>query len=327
MHVHALIDAVVRQTTVLIAQLATAAGVRAPLSHLADQVFLNLVNELEAQGLGRKVVADMFGMALRSYQLKVQRLSESATDRNRTLWEAVLAFIADEGPVSRLRVMERFAHDDEALVRAVLHDLVESGVVYRTGRAHAVVFRAAAPDELGAAFRADDAASEAMFVWVLVYRRGPATFEQLAAESRLPEARLRAALTTLEADGRIERHDERWRCSKFVLPTGSTVAWGAAVFDHYQAVVNAIGIKLRRGGPRSVPGEAVGGSTWSFDVWPGHPKTDEVLGLLKALRERVSALRNEVTAYNEAHGRPEDAMKVVFYCGQAVVTPDEGDGR
>lgn len=35
-----LIDAVVQQTTLLIAQLATHAGIRAPMAHIADQVFL-----------------------------------------------------------------------------------------------------------------------------------------------------------------------------------------------------------------------------------------------------------------------------------------------
>ena len=39
MNVNLLIDALVRQTTVLIAQLATIAGIRAPLAHVADQVF------------------------------------------------------------------------------------------------------------------------------------------------------------------------------------------------------------------------------------------------------------------------------------------------
>ena len=60
-----LIDAIVQQTTLLIAQLATSAGIRAPLAHIADQVFLDLANEIEQQGVSRKVVADMFGLALR----------------------------------------------------------------------------------------------------------------------------------------------------------------------------------------------------------------------------------------------------------------------
>jgi hypothetical protein len=57
MNVKLLVDAIMRQTTVLIAQISTAAGVRAPLAHLADQVFLSLAKEIEAQGVGKKVVA------------------------------------------------------------------------------------------------------------------------------------------------------------------------------------------------------------------------------------------------------------------------------
>ncbi len=56
-----LIDSIVRQTTVLIAQLATATGGRAPLAHTANQVFTDLIRELKEQGVGNKVIADMFG--------------------------------------------------------------------------------------------------------------------------------------------------------------------------------------------------------------------------------------------------------------------------
>ena len=90
MNAQLLIDSIVRQTTVLLAQLATSRGLRAPLAHIADQVFLDLANEVERQGLSRKVSADMFGLALRSYRRRIQRLSESSTDRGRSLWEAVL---------------------------------------------------------------------------------------------------------------------------------------------------------------------------------------------------------------------------------------------
>ncbi len=72
-----LIHAIVRQTTVLIAQLATSGGWRAPLAQLADQVFQDLVTELERQGVSRKVSADMFGMGLRTYQRRVRRITES----------------------------------------------------------------------------------------------------------------------------------------------------------------------------------------------------------------------------------------------------------
>jgi hypothetical protein len=72
-NVQLLIDSIVRQTTVLIAQLATAGGARAPLASVANQVFLDLARELDAQGVSRKVGADMFGLALRTYQRKLQR--------------------------------------------------------------------------------------------------------------------------------------------------------------------------------------------------------------------------------------------------------------
>ena len=49
-----LIDAIVRDTMVLIAQLSTASGARSALWHVADKVFLDLVHNLEAQGVVRR---------------------------------------------------------------------------------------------------------------------------------------------------------------------------------------------------------------------------------------------------------------------------------
>jgi len=65
MHAGLLIDSIVRQTTVLVASLATASGQRTQLAHVANLAFADLVRELRQQGLGNKVISDMFGMALR----------------------------------------------------------------------------------------------------------------------------------------------------------------------------------------------------------------------------------------------------------------------
>jgi hypothetical protein len=132
MNLKLLIDGIVGQTTVLIAQLSTSQGVRSPLAHLADQVFVELSRELEAQGVKQRVAADMFGMALRSYQKKMRRLAESQSAQNRSLWEAVLSFVG-EGEVGRDRIEERFKRDGTREVAAVLNDLVRSGLVYSTG--------------------------------------------------------------------------------------------------------------------------------------------------------------------------------------------------
>jgi len=82
-----------------------------------------LASEIESQGVRRQVVADMFGMALRSYRKKTQRLTESASVRHLTWWEAVLGLVEQEQP-TRTRVIERFRHDGERDVAAVLADLV-----------------------------------------------------------------------------------------------------------------------------------------------------------------------------------------------------------
>jgi hypothetical protein len=111
MHPKLLIDAITRQTTVLIAQLSTSAGLRAPLAHVADQVFVELARELEAQGLGKKVVADMFGMALRGYQKKVQRLSLGVGSRDRSA--------TGHGPATVYRVTTE--HERRALLRPPPH--------------------------------------------------------------------------------------------------------------------------------------------------------------------------------------------------------------
>ena len=148
-----LVDAIVRQTTVLIAQLCTAAGVRAPLAQIADQVFLGLSREIEAQGVGRKVAADMFGLVLRSYQKKVQRLTESSTERERTLWEALLELLQREGSVSRGDLNIRFGRDGEMAVASVLKDLVGSGLVSVTGRGLAARYSLTSERERGSAMR------------------------------------------------------------------------------------------------------------------------------------------------------------------------------
>jgi hypothetical protein len=116
------IDAIMRQTIVLIAQFSATAGIRAPLAHLADEVFLRLSEELESQGVSRKLVADMFGMTLRTYQRRVQRLRESATDQGKTLWQSVLEHLERKQCASRRELLDRFRHDDPEAVAAVLNE-------------------------------------------------------------------------------------------------------------------------------------------------------------------------------------------------------------
>ncbi len=325
MNVNALIDAVVRQTTILVAQLATSAGARAPLAHVANQVFRELVLELRAQGVGGKVIADMFGMALRTYQARMQRLSESHTERGRTLWEAVLGHIHEKGTVNRADVLHRFRRDDDATVRGVLNDLVETGLVYRSGRGDRTRYRAAEPEDAPGNGH-DDESAEAL-VLVAINRYQPATRDEIVAAVKLESEAVDAALVRLAADARaaeVERDGAAaWRCDECVVPYEDPVGWEAAIFDHYQALVTALCTKLRQGRSSARRDDRVGGSTYGFDVWPGHPKEAEVHELLRRVREQASALRAEVEAHNAGVGLRDEAHRVLFYVGQTVLEEEE----
>ncbi len=325
MNIQVLIDAIVRQVTILIAQLATAGGVRAPLARVANQVFLDLSDELYEQGVSRKVSADMFGMALRTYLRKIQRVRESSTDRGRSLWQAVLEFLSDGRLVSRGEVLQRFHRDDAELVRGVLHDLTEGGLVLRMGSGPRTAYRAATQEEIASLERegASDGLEE--IVWALVFREGPVDREALGGVVRGVE--LDPVLARLVSSGRIELtsgpEPRKYFAREFFVPLDATTGWEAAVLDHFQAVVRTIGARLRADGV-STEG-VVGGSTYAFDVWPGHPHEADVLGLLRGLRDQAGALRQQVRAYNTSHARPLRYTEVTFYGGQWLLEREDAE--
>jgi hypothetical protein len=322
MNTQVLIDSIVRQVTVLIAQLATSGGIRAPLAHIANQVFVDLANELEAQGVSRKVSADMFGMALRAYIRKLRRLSEGNTEQGRTLWQAVLEFVRSQNMVARTRVLQRFSGDDELQVNAVLHDLVDSGLVFASGVGLATVYRAATDEELGELTRLSTDGGLDELVWVLIYRSGPVS--QTALETQLGRAsgELSEVIGRLITDGRVLVHQERLTAVDFVIPLGATVGWEAAVFDHFQAVVQTISQRLRQSAFGPDARDWVGGSTYTFDVWPTHPLEHEVKATLTELRRHCGALRTRVSDYNREHALPTSYQQVVTYLGQCALERD-----
>jgi hypothetical protein len=324
-----LIDSIVRQVTVLLAQLATAGGLRAPMAQLANQVFLHLAEELEAQGVSRKVSADMFGMALRAYVRKVTRLREGLTAPGVTLWQAVLDFIREHGLVSRTRVLERFSRDPEPVLLSVLHDLCESGLVFVLGAGSRAAYRAASEDELGQLARSGQDEGLEELVWALVLHEGPLSQAELARRVARAPGGLDATLAPLLADGRVERRaDGLLSARDLLIPLSAPSGWEAAVFDHFQAVVHTIVQRIERGAPD--PAAPVGGSTYRFDIWPGHPLEARVQAQLTEVRERMSALRSELSEHNERAGMPARYRQVAFYVGQCQLEretePAPGEG-
>jgi hypothetical protein len=324
-----LIHAIVRQTTVLIAALATASGQRAQLASLANVVFADLVRELREQGLGSKVIADMFGMALRTYHRKLARLSASRTVLGKSLWEAVLGYIQQHGPVLRSEVLRRFIGDDEATLRAVLLDLIESGLVRRDGSDDATTLAAS---ELVPAVAGSAPAPRVLegLVLVALHRNGPLSVAGLAELVPEDAGDLERTLSQLVAGGLIQA-DERatptlYSCETCVIQFGDEAGWEAAVFDHYQAMVVAIATKLRSGARRADLADSIGGSTFVFDVWEGHPLHATVLGYLQAVRQQGMQLRAAVEQHNAAAPMPAEAtpQRVIAYVGQSVAET-EGD--
>jgi len=321
----------VRQTVILLAQLSTTDGVRSPLSHVADEVFLGLVEQLESQGLGKKVIADMFGLALRSYQQKVQRLGESATQRGLTLWGAIHTFLSGVTSASRSQVIEHFNHDDPQNVRSILNDLVESGLVCRSGRGAETRYRVATEEELeelGSTATPDAAETNAALVWLQVYHGGPLRKAELPKLVPLSEPAIDDAVLCLVGDGRIrvENRSDGTYCvtEQCLIPVGQAAGWEAAVIDHHRAVLTALAAKVHAGTHVSSSRDEIGGTTLSFDLWPGHPHEAEVRRLLADVRSQVIPLWEKVEGHNKENPA-EASCKVTFYCGQHLMYA-EGEG-
>jgi hypothetical protein len=329
MGVRVLIEALVRQTTVLLAEVATSGGLRAPLANVADQVFIELSRELDAHGISRSVSADMFGMALRTYLRRIRRYDESVTQQGQSLWEAVLRYVEEQGTVSRNDVLDRFCRDEDALVRGVLQDLTDSGLVFRTGVRDAVVYARASAEQVGPARSRSDAEALDGLVWALVRREGPLTRAQLTAKTKLRDEETRASLERLVAAGRVEATvagiDAEYRSRSLVVPMGARSGFEAAVYDHFQAVVKTIIGKLRQDASGATAADRVGGSTYGFEVWEGHPLAERVYGQLGRLREETTALRREVDAYNDTHAGPARRDRVTVYLGQCVIEEGSTD--
>jgi hypothetical protein len=319
-----LIDAVARHTTAFIAQLSTSAGLRAPLAHIADQVFLDLSREIEAQGVSRKVVAGMFGMALRGYQRKVQRLTESASQRGKTLWEALVDHLDKHGATLRTDLLARFYADGEEQVAAVLRDLTDTGVVYSTGRGDNALYGLSSDQDRERILLQIRGQKLEVSAWYAIHRK-PHTFADLCRLLQVTDTELLPVVEQLLASGSVcatsrdVAADTVLESARFVIPVGDERGWEVAVFDHYRAVLDAIVNKLRL---RSVDPDAaklVGGATLVFDLHPSHPMKREVLGLLERVRDDVNDVWNRVSQYNRQNPFDRNALTAVtFYLGQNV---------
>jgi hypothetical protein len=322
MNIKLLVDAIVQQTTVLIAQLSTNAGVRAPLAQLADQVFLSLSRELEAQGVGRKVAADMFGLALRGYQKKTRRAAGSASIQGKTLFEAVLEWVEGEDGVTRKALLEHFRRDNEREVIGVVNELVHCGLLYSSGAGAASLYGVTSDAERQRLTRTSDTVALENMALGAVYRCPGIKRSELVAKLNVTEEALDAALAALASDERISLQGDGLFARTFQIPVGAEHGWEAAVFDHFQAVATAIGAKVQLRGSNMPAANVVGGTTLRFEVSRTHPKLHQVLSLLLQVRTLTDEVWTEVTEHNAKQPLADDErLNVTFYFGQSTDDP------
>jgi len=135
----------------------------------------------------------MFGLGLRTYRRKIQRLTESSTERGRSLWKWCFEHVKEHGLVTRREVLSRFVRDDEVQVRAVLHDLCESQLVFSSGTGPNTTYRAATDEELATLQQRRGPEGSEELVLALMFREGPLTLEDIAARAQLRSAESKAS--------------------------------------------------------------------------------------------------------------------------------------
>lgn len=319
MHIQFLVDDIVRQTTVLIAQLATAAGARAPLARIADQVFADLANELEAQGVRRKVAADMFGMALRSYQTKLRRIWENQDNSAETLWQLIFGELS-KGSITREALATRFRRIEPKQLSATLLDMTQSGVAYCSGKGPQMVYGLTSEMDRAQIGLSQNREALSRMVMFLTASNAARTREELRQQLRTTQAELDDVLSELIGQGKMSDHDGVLRSQPFHVPVGDEMGWETAICDHFRAVASTIAAKV--GTRQSAQDDVIGGGTLSFSVHRGHPHATAVYRLLSETRQRANALWTDVITYNEKNPLPADGDRVTFYFGQHVVAND-----
>lgn len=312
MSLQSLARALIRDTATLLAAVATKNGARMPLGPIADRFFHGLATELHAKQIRRRVAADMFGLVPRAYLRKVRRAEESVTEHGYSLWQAVYEHIAQAaGGVELSALTRRFHRDDEGVLRGVLSDLRESGLVDVKTRGPETHYVASTGAELGALLAERRAPSDEL-VWAVIYREGPLYRESLQQVVGVSDAELDGILVRLKEAGRIYERPKRERmllCSSSTVPDlEAPERWEAQVFEHYHAVVRALSTSLTT--PNA---ENNGTATVTFNLGAGHPMAAQAEALFHRFRAEAAELAARIDAHNASH--PARRERVMLYLG------------
>ncbi len=327
-----LIDGVARQSVRLIAHIAVFAG-RSRLSGLTEQMFGWLVGALRTEcGLSHGVVQSMLELPRSTYFDRLKRESGDGGSPGSNVWLSVLMHLyrRSPDPVSAQEFVVAFPRVDERVISAILSDLQKQELVRRSDDAPAS--GTWEHYEVADAERVETLVNRALedissMVLVSLFQHGPIDAEALAACLSVTTLEVEDALHDLKEQGLIEMTRvggvERWDSQGIDIAFESAEAWHAAVYDHVHTMVNVIIGKLRSQQTLARMEDEVGGSTFTYEVWPGHPYEAQVGAIFARVRGEADELLTQLREYEkseEAQPRPplSERRKVVFYCGQSV---------
>jgi hypothetical protein len=88
--------------------------------------------------------------------------------------------------------------------------------------------------------------------------------------------------------------------------------------------LNALAAKIGSGAQKSGAADVTGGSTFSFELWPGHPHEETVRGLLTRVRRELASVWDQTSSYNAgARSGERRTYNVTFYLGQYLRGDEE----
>jgi hypothetical protein len=234
--------------------------------------------------------------------------------RGRSLWEALYQYVQYHEKATRDAILSRFRNDDDAIVRAVLHDLTQSGLLAKHGRGVRTTYSVVTTPDV------DQRKTLTALIQVALFHQGETDAPALAASLGAAEDAVTDALAQLVHDGRAEAVGaQRYRVATYLIPASDPAGFEAAILDHVQAFIGGLCHRLRRRGAQTPIDRAIGGSTYTFDVAPDNPTWDRVVGLLARQRAELSALRAEADAFEAARATPARTLRFHFYCGENVL--------
>ncbi len=216
----------------------------------------------------------MFGMALRSYQKKMRRLTESAAVGERTLWQAVLDLVEREQPTRRRARTLRARRRTRG--RRCLEGSRAERPRVRDGHRQPGAVRGDEPGARDKLSAESDLDSIANLAWLALFRREAETEAELVTllgvepERVAPRGRRAGRRRASEPQRRPARVEQPGAAG------GGGAGLGARDPRSLRAVTVAIATKIQAGFGAAAASDKSGGSTFTFTVTPGHPHELEV---------------------------------------------------